>query len=492
MGSVNLEKLMADEMTTDDPNNDMTTVEPFRLVKFFSVTGLLVFILFVPVFTGLIANNTNRVMLERSEAYAQVFARNINRQVFQQFVVPTILTYGRISLRKPAQYRRLDRIIRNVIHGLRVKSVSILEAGKNRVSYSTDHQRVGSRVGGGGYAAAQGGKSSSMLIYRGSIFNLLPGSGSISCVLKTYIPLRAERLFGHKSDVVIGVIEVVQDLSEDYRATLKLQAMVSMISIFLLAFLFFVLRFIVGKADRIISARAAERHRLEERLHHSERLAALGKMVASVAHEIKNPLGIVKSSAAILQKKMASLLPEQEHLAVIIVDETARLDRVVREFLDFARPQPFNFSQIDINAVVEKVLGFMAPDLMEKGVAADVDLDRGIPPVRGDFDRLYRAFMNVIINAVQAMENGGVLTVRSRVLADGRVEVEIGDNGQGMTDETVAQIFAPFFTGRSRGTGLGLAIVKNIIDGHEGEIEISSYPGEGSRFRFRLKSGTEA
>ncbi len=475
-------------MTGNEKDPDITTVEPFRLAKFFSLTGLVVFVLFVPVFTGLIANHTNRVMLERSEAYAQVFARNINHQVFQQFVVPTILTYGKIFLRNPKQYRRLDQIIRNVIHGLRVQSVSILEANESLVSYSTDHERVGSRgPEGEGYAKARRGKSSSMLIYKGSIFNLLPGAGPISCVLKTYIPLRAERLFGHRSDVVIGVIEVVQDLTEDYRATLRLQAMITMTSILLLAFLFFVLRFIAGKADRIISARAEERRRLEERLYHSERLATLGKMVASVAHEIKNPLGIVQSTAAILKKKMADRMPEHEHLAEIIVDETTRLDGVVREFLDFARPRPFNFTRVDINQVLEKVLKFLESELAEKGVAADVSLDRGLPAVRGDFERLYRAFLNVIINAIQAMDNGGVLTVRSRVDARGLVEVEIADTGIGMDEETMAQIFAPFFTNKNRGTGLGLSIVKNIIDAHEGDIEVHSHPGEGTTFRFSLK-----
>jgi len=474
-------------MTLDERKNSRTTIEPFRLAKFFSLSGLIVFIIFVPVFTGLIANHTNKVMLERSEAYAEVFARNINRQVFQQFVVPTILTYGKISLRKPAQFRRLDRVIRDVTHGLRVQSVSILEARENLVSYSTDHERVGSPgPGGEGYESARHGKSSSLLVYRGSVLNLLPGSGEISCLLKTYIPLRAEKIFGHKGDVIIGVIEVVQDLSDDYHATLRLQAMISGTSILLLSFLFFILNFIVGKADRIIRARAAERHRLEERLFHSERLATLGKMVASVAHEIKNPLGIVQSTAAILKKKTAATMPENEHLAEVIVNETARLDRVVREFLDFARPQPFNFSQVDINEVIDKVLAFMEPELEGKGVVLDAVLGRGIAPVRGDFDRLYRAFLNVVINAVQAMADGGVLTVKSIEDQDGDIEVEISDSGKGMDDKAIEQIFVPFYTGKSRGTGLGLPMVKNIIDGHEGKIEVSSHPGEGSTFRFVL------
>jgi len=477
-------------MAEDALGRESAALEPFRLAKFFSFAAFFVFVLFVPVFTGLIANHTNRVMLERSEAYAQVFARNINHQVFQQFVVPTILTYGRISLRNPSQYRRLDRIIRNLIHGLRVKSVSILEAKENLVSYSTDHERVGGPgPPGEGYAKARRGISSSVLVYRGSVFNLLPGAAPVSCELRSYIPLRAEKLFGHRSsNVIIGVIEVVQDLSEDYRATLRLQAMISITSILFLALLFVILRFIVARADRIMLERAEERRRLEEKLHQSEKLAALGKMVASVAHEIKNPLGIVQSTAGILKKKMAAAMPENEHLAEIIVNEAARLDGVVREFLDFARPRPMNFSRVDVNRVLERALSFLAPELEKRGVVLDQDLDTGLPDARGDAERLYRVFLNVLMNAVQAMEDeGGILAVRTRTTEDGAIEVEITDTGKGMDEETLAQIFVPFFTSRNRGTGLGLSIVKNIIDAHGGGIEAHSHPGEGSTFRITLQ-----
>jgi signal transduction histidine kinase len=310
----------------------------------------------------------------------------------------------------------------------------------------------------------------------------------VSCELRSYIPLRTERLFGHRNgNMIIGVIEVVQDLTDDYRATLRLEAMIAVTSTAFLALLFVILRFIVARADRIMRERIEERRRLEERLHQSERLAALGKMVTSVAHEIKNPLGIVQSTAGILRKKMAGDMPEYARLAGIIVDEAARLDGVVREFLDFARPRPMNFSRVEVNRVLEQVLSFLAPELEKRGVALDRALDARLPAAGGDADRLYRAFLNVLMNAVQAMEeDGGVLSVRTRRTGDGRIEVEIGDTGVGMDEETLRQIFTPFFTGRSRGTGLGLAIVRNIVEAHGGAIEVHSHPGEGSTFRITL------
>lgn len=137
----------------------------------------------------------------------------------------------------------------------------------------------------------------------------------------------------------MGVIEIVQDLSDDLEALINLQGTILITSIVIMAALFGVLSMIVHRADLIIEERARERRRLEEKLNANQRLASLGKMVASVSHEIKNPLGIIHSTAEILGKRIAKVAPGKEHLATIIIDETTRLDGIVREFLDFARPR---------------------------------------------------------------------------------------------------------------------------------------------------------
>ena len=477
-------------MVFEANNVDSATIKPFRLVKFFSFSGLVVFLLFTVALSLIIANNTKNVLLEHSEEYAQVFAQNINHQVFQQFVLPTVLRYGKISLRNPTQFKRIDAIVRNVTHGLNIESVSILDTADNIITYSTVPERV-ARHGTGGieYEMALAGKSSSKLITNGTILNLLPGQALITCQLKTYIPFRSERPLGQSTNVILGVIEVVQDLSHDYEGIVRLQGMIIGTSFIIMALLFVVLWFIVARADAIIELRAKERSRLEVKLHQSERLASLGKMVASVSHEIKNPLGIVRSTGEILQKRMKKVAPENEHLAQVVVEETIRLDGIVREFLDFARPKPLRLENASVNDLITRALTFLGPNLEKSKISTESHLDKSLPELAIDQEMIYRALLNIVINSKQAMPDGGTLTVASRRAAgrNAGVVIEISDTGVGMEKDKVRKIFNPFFTDKHRGTGLGLAIVKNIIDQHRGEIEVESEPEKGTIFRITLR-----
>jgi signal transduction histidine kinase len=464
-------------------------MKPFRLVKFFSYSGLAVFMVFTLALSWFISNYARKVLLARSEAYSLVVSENISHQVFQQFVLPTLLRYGKIALRNPQQYKRLDTIVRNATHGMRIQSVTIFDSKANIISYSTEASRIG-REGEGGieYQKALEGESNSVEESSGTLVNLFPGAKSITSQLRTFIPFRQSDPFSQNPDMVMGVIEVIQDLSEDHEAIIKLQATIILASILIMSALFAVLRFIVARAERIIEARAEERRRLEQKLNQSERLAALGKMVASVSHEIKNPLGIVRSTADILGKRLKSVAPGNEHLANIIVEEAGRLDGIVREFLDFARPQEPRFSLSVVNDVLEKVLGFMEQELEKSGVTLVKKLDKTLDPINIDQDQIYRACLNILMNSLHAMPEGGTLTVESRKQkppAQG-VEIVITDSGLGMSEEKQQHIFSPFYTDKNRGTGLGLAIVKNIIDVHNGEIQVRSREGEGTAFSVTL------
>ena len=172
----------------------VTSDKPFGLVKFFSLTTLLVFLVFTPVFAILISNHANGVMLSRSEQYALVFARNVNQQVFDRFIMPSYLRYGSIIPSHPGQQKRLDVIIRNVTHGMKVESVSILDQQKDVVVYSTTNERIGHEdEGGEEFLRAREGNSSSRLEVRGSILSLFPGSEAPAYRLISYIPLRSEK-----------------------------------------------------------------------------------------------------------------------------------------------------------------------------------------------------------------------------------------------------------------------------------------------------------
>lgn len=463
------------------------SLKPFRLMKFFTFTSLAVILVSTLILSWVISDSTKDVLLERSEAYAMVYAENLNHQVFQQFVLPTVLRYGTIALRYPRQFERLDTIVRNTTHGMNIESVSIYDSRENVISYSTVAERVGGRdVGGDEYRRALKGENNSVLISSGNLLNLLPGAAPISCKLITYIPFRQERALSQSTDVIMGVIEVEQVLSQDLAAIVRLQGIIILTSVLIMGSLFVALQFIVARADRIIEARAEERYRLENKLHHAERLATLGKMITSVSHEIKNPLGIVKSTAELLEKRLKSVAPGNEHLATIVIDETSRLDNIVREFLDFARPQDPKKNLLVVNKGLVKAVTFMAPEFEKHKIKVDMDLDEALDPVPLDENLIYRVYLNILVNAVQAMPDGGSLAVRS--LRDGKkgVKIEITDQGVGIPDDKLQQIFTPFYTDKSRGTGLGLAIVKNVVDSHGGRLEVESREGVGTTFRLIL------
>ncbi len=461
-----------------------TGIQPFKLVKYFSFTSLAVILIASFALSWVISNNAKEVLLERSEAYSELFAENLNRQVFLRFVLPTVIQYGSIALSNRAQFERLDQIIKNITRGMGIDSVSIYDSNENIISYSTIPELVGKMDKGGiEYRRALQGENSSILIFSGSLINILPGTAPVFCKLKTYVPFRSEAQTGEQDENIMGVIEIVKDLSGDINAIIELQVRIIVMSLVIMAILFAVLSYIVLRADRIIEARAAERRILEEKLNEAERLANLGKMIAAVSHEIKNPLGIVRSTAEMLGKRISRVAPGNEHLSSIIVEETVRLDGIVREFLDFARPKDPKKEPVRLNSLAERVARFMAPELEKKSVQLDLSLDRELPDLLLDQEQIYQVLLNMIINSIQAMPDGGRVTLSTRLDPAGRhVELTVADTGKGISPDNIDQIFTPFFTDKNRGSGLGLAIAKNIMDKHEGSIEVSSAEGEGSRF----------
>lgn len=181
------------------------------------------------------------------------------------------------------------------------------------------------------------------------------------------------------------------------------------------------------------------------------------------------------------------MAPGNENLAEIIVAETTRLNNIVMEFLDFARPQKVKLSPVDINENISKALQFIDAKLQEKKIALETDFHSNIGKITIDPDLFYRALLNILVNAIQAMPDGGVLRLSTGIVdSDGSVFISIQDSGKGMSEEKAAEIFKPFFTDKNRGTGLGLAITKNIIEQHHGTISVKSRENEGSTFTITL------
>lgn len=249
----------------------------------------------------------------------------------------------------------------------------------------------------------------------------------------------------------------------------------------------------VWRYQKLAGALAETNRRLEQAqadARRSERLAALGQLSAGLAHEIRNPLGVIKGSAETLAKK----LPPSEALAVelagYISSEVNRLNALVSRFLDFARPLRLERRPADIPPLVDRAL----KSAHDRWPDAKVEVERAdsanLPQVPVDAELCEQVFANLVFNAYQAMANqGGKLRVRvAPAQADGRrgVEVSFEDSGTGIAPDVREQIFNPFFTTKKEGVGLGLSIVSKIVDEHRGSISVTSEPGRGACFRIFL------
>ncbi|HSP07912.1 MAG TPA: ATP-binding protein, partial [Acidobacteriota bacterium] len=226
----------------------------------------------------------------------------------------------------------------------------------------------------------------------------------------------------------------------------------------------------------------------------SERLAALGQLSAGLAHEIRNPLGVIKGSAEMLTQKLGDVNPLATELAGYISTETNRLSALVTHFLDFARPLHADLVPTDIPEVMDRALNDVAQLWKGAPVRVEKEYQATLPPVALDEGLCEQAFLNIIQNAYDAMnpEGGGVLRVRVNVARRNTgdqenvegVEVRIADSGPGIPPELREQIFNPFVTTKKSGVGLGLSIVSKIVDGHHGSIRIeepSSAAGDGQK-----------
>ncbi|TWI70331.1 two-component system sensor histidine kinase HydH [Desulfobotulus alkaliphilus] len=219
--------------------------------------------------------------------------------------------------------------------------------------------------------------------------------------------------------------------------------------------------------------------RLEEEVRRKEKLAAVGQLAAGVAHEIRNPLSSIKGFATHFRQLFPGESPHHE-AADILIREVNRMDRVIGELLEFARPSDIQPLKTLPLPLIQHALRLIAPDAAMKRIQIHEDLP-SLPEIHLDPDRFTQVMLNLCLNAIQAMEEGGTLSIRAKTEASFLI-LDIEDTGKGMAEEDIPKIFDPFYTTKSKGTGLGLAVVEKIITAHGGKIRVDSVPGKGTRF----------
>lgn len=488
------------------------------------VLGLAIFLSFM------IGQNARDVVLQKQYAFAGLLADNLNHQIYRRFTLPTLVGFGRVALRQPVQYERLDQLIEQVIHGMNVSELNIYDVD-GTISYSTKVENLG-RSDLSSLAVQSAAES------RDSIFNLdanqtfwesffRPKMEKGAVILRTTHPLRVESPLSSVGDEgpLMGVLEFTQDISQDMQSVLRFQWSIIGITLVSSLLIFSLMIFFLQRAERALAARVAEKERLQERLYQHEKLAGMGRVIAGIAHEIRNPLGIICSSAELLLRRDKGLDEGSRGILQATYDEAKRLSKTVTDFLDYARPQTPRQDEVDICKVVEQAVTFMKPELDKHGISlVSGAFKAGSPIVRGDKDLLYRAVYNVLGNAVQAVAqkypSGGMgrinltLELPNDLLSQGsngsngatnvtagsvaeneaknttqnysnsnkdetpEINIVVRDNGGGFDLSDLSTYLDPFFTTRPGGSGLGLAIVNTIVGSHQGRLELSNV-GEG-------------
>ena len=482
---------------------------PLSYARTLSWLSLLVIMATSLVLSFFIANSAREALLTRQENFSRLLAENLNHQIYRRFALPTLLAHGRIALRQPSQYDRLDQVVQSVVHGLPMERLRIYDFTRV-VAYSTSKEELG-RMGVGPESldsTLRGGVPKPELISNipdwRAIFHLPLPSGTF--VLRTLYPLRGEPLQPGAEPPIMGALELTQDITSDYEQILLFQGVVvvtcllsSVIMFALLlmliqraervlgssTILFAILQFFIIKAERTLAERMSRNRKLEAELHQNEKLASMGRVIASIAHEIRNPLGIIRSSAELLQRRMGKADAGTSRILQAIYDESVRLSQTVNDFLDYARPRQPRQDLVDLDLVLSQVLAFLEGELGRVGVAIERATSPGLW-VRGDKDLLYRAIYNILVNGQQAMDGPGIIRISSRRSDDGRVVLEALDSGPGFDPALLDSVLDPFFTTKDGGTGLGLPIVSSIINSHGGEIRLANGPEGGALVRILL------
>jgi two-component system, NtrC family, sensor kinase len=243
---------------------------------------------------------------------------------------------------------------------------------------------------------------------------------------------------------------------------------------------------VVSVLHDLSEIRELERRRVEQQLFESEKLAAVGRLAASIAHEVNNPLEAIKNSLYLLTTSRD--MEKNAKFLEVARKETERVSHIIRQMLGFAR-RSGEAEWVDCNQILEETLILVEKKMRQARVEVVRHFDAGLPKVRARADQLRQVFLNLLLNAQQSMEKGGRITVRTSVYEQAlqpTVSVQISDTGRGISESDLARIFEPFFSTRAKGTGLGLWVTQDIVRHHGGRIEATSEEGAGTTFNVIL------
>lgn len=480
--------------------NLLGTYKPLQFVKVLTWTFLILILGTNLMLSVFLSKRAEQVLLEKQKEFGLLLSENLSHQIFTRFTLPTIIGYGQISLRNPEQFTRLDQVVRTTIHSFHVQEVRIYDP-ELRVTYSTDPNLVlRTGLAGEGVKRALNHEEPSFELFSKvsglkALFKLGMRPGSV--VMRGYTPLRMERNFGPGAkNPIMGILEFSQDITEDYMSVVNFERLVYSSSLITSMVLFWLLISILRRVDRISAERQVEKEKLMAELHQQEKLAGMGRMVSGVAHEIRNPLGIIQSSAELVLKKAKADNHPHTRIIEAIYDESRRLSRTVNDFLDYARPRQPRKDEVDVCRILEQACVFLEHECEERGIRMTRACPEGTTAL-GDRDLIYRAVYNVLGNAMQAMPEGGNIHVDVSTRQEGAsggppvLVLAVRDSGPGFDEKNLDKVKDPFFSTKDTGTGLGLAIVTSIVESHGGAVTLANHPEGGAVVQLTLPASAK-
>jgi signal transduction histidine kinase len=234
----------------------------------------------------------------------------------------------------------------------------------------------------------------------------------------------------------------------------------------------------------------SEMEQHEEEKSRLESVELTKRLAAGVAHEIKNPINTVGLIVDHIQVNLSPDNPEKRYefykLTENLKQEMKRINRTVEGFLRLTRPKAYDFKKVSLNGIIEHVLTTFEPEMAKNDIEVSADLSDGLPPIDADEDRLRQLFSNLLLNAIEALPRGGTVSLLTSRGANGSVEASVIDNGIGIPEENVKDVFNPYYTTKKQGFGLGLSLIQDIIHRHGGKISLMSRRGVGTEFTITL------
>lgn len=238
----------------------------------------------------------------------------------------------------------------------------------------------------------------------------------------------------------------------------------------------------IGKLAASFTQMKEDLKETQDKLIRSEKLAVVGQLASSVGHDLRNPLGVIGNSIYYLNMKLKGGDEKVKKHLNILQNEIMRSNQIITDLLDFSRMEQISLAESDVNSLIKKEL---KRTKLPENIALKTGMDENLPEILIDSDQIKRVFSNIVINAVQAMPKGGKLTINTKTQGE-FMEISFIDTGEGIAKENIKKIFDPLFTTKTKGIGLGLAIVNNIVERHNGKIEVKSKVGEGTTFTIKL------